>query len=66
MFEVVPEPEFSAWFETLPDPFAEEVASAIDLTASAGPALMPQRLSRLLLWYDGTGSGSTLTACATT
>lgn len=60
MFEVVPEPEFSAWFEALPDPFAEEVASAIDLTANAGPALMPQRLSRLLLWYDGTGSGSTL------
>jgi hypothetical protein len=60
MFEVVPEPEFSAWFEALPDLFAEEVASAIDLTASAGPALMPQRLSRLLLWYDGTGSGSRL------
>jgi hypothetical protein len=53
MFEVIPEPEFSAWFEALPDPFAEEVAAAVDLTAST--ALLPQRLSRSLLWYDGTG-----------
>jgi hypothetical protein len=56
MFEVIPEPEFSAWFEALPDPFAEEVAAAIDLTAST--ALLPQRLSRSLLWYDGTGDGT--------
>jgi hypothetical protein len=56
MFEVVPEPEFSAWFEALPDPYAEEVAAAIDLTANASSALMPERLSRLLLWYDGAGN----------
>jgi hypothetical protein len=56
MFEVIPEPEFSAWFETLPDPFAEEVAAVVDLTASV--ALSPERLSRSLLWYDGTGNGS--------
>ena len=56
MFEVIPEPEFSAWFEALPDPFAEEVAAAIELTAST--ALLPERLSRALLWYDGTGNSS--------
>ncbi|HVY26050.1 MAG TPA: hypothetical protein VHB79_05835 [Polyangiaceae bacterium] len=57
MFQVVPEPEFSAWFEDLPEPLAEEVATAIDLAASAGGGLAPERLSRLLLWFDGTGSG---------
>ena len=60
MFEVVPEPEFSAWFEALPDPFAEEVAAAVDLTASSCAALLPDRLRRTLLWYDGTGTGSAL------
>lgn len=58
MFQVVPEPEFSAWFEGLPEPLAEEVATAIDLAASASSGLAPERLSRLLLWFDGTGSGS--------
>lgn len=58
MFQVVPEPEFSAWFEALPEPLAEEVATAIDLAASASGGLAPEQLSRLLLWFDGTGSGS--------
>jgi hypothetical protein len=58
MFQVVPEPEFAAWFESLPEPLAEEVATAIDLAANAGSLLAPERLSRLLLWFDGTGSGS--------
>ena len=58
MFEVVPEPEFEIWYESLPEPLAEEVATAIDLAASAGGLLAPERLSRLLLWFDGTGSGS--------
>ncbi len=58
MFQVVPEPEFEAWYETLPEPLAEEVATAIDLTASASGALAPERLSRLLLWFDGTGNGT--------
>lgn len=58
MFQVVPEPEFSAWFESLPEPLAEEVATAIDLAASASGGLAPEQLSRLLLWFDGTGSGS--------
>jgi hypothetical protein len=60
MFQVVPEPEFSAWYEALPEPIAEEVTAAIDLVASAGALLEPERLSRLLLWYDGTGSGASL------
>lgn len=58
MFEVVPEPEFEVWYESLPAPLAEEVAAAIDLAASAGGLLAPERLSRLLLWFDGTGGGS--------
>jgi hypothetical protein len=57
MFQVVPEPEFSGWFESLPEPLAEEVATAIDLAASASAGLAPERLSRLLLWFDGTGDG---------
>ena len=59
MFQVVPEPEFSAWYESLPEPLAEEVATAIDLAASAGGLFAPERLSRLLLWFDGTGTAST-------
>ena len=58
MFQVVPEPEFAAWFESLPEPLAEEVATAIDLAANVGGLIAPERLSRLLLWFDGTGSGS--------
>jgi hypothetical protein len=58
MFQVVPEPEFAAWFESLPEPLAEEVATAVDLAANVGGLLAPERLSRLLLWFDGTGSGS--------
>jgi hypothetical protein len=58
MFQVLPEPEFSAWFEALPEPLAEEVAAAVDLAATASAGLAPERLSRLLLWFDGTGSGS--------
>jgi len=58
MFQVVPEPEFSAWFEALPEPLAEEVATAIDLAATASAGMAPERLSRLLLWFDGAGTGS--------
>jgi hypothetical protein len=58
MFQVVPEPEFEAWYESLSEPLAEEVATAIDLVASASGVLAPERLSRLLLWFDGTGTGS--------
>jgi hypothetical protein len=56
MFQVVPEPEFEAWYQALPEPLAEEVATAIDLAASFSGALSPDRLSRLLLWFDGSGS----------
>ena len=41
MFQVIPEPEFSAWYEALPEPIAEEVTTAIDLVASAGAVLDP-------------------------
>ena len=55
MLQVIPEPEFEAWYQALPAPLAEEVATAIDLAASSGGLLAPERLSRLLLWFDGTG-----------
>ena len=58
MFQVVPEPEFAAWFESLPEPLAEEVATAVDLAANLGGLIAPEQLSRHLLWFDGTGSGS--------
>ena len=58
MFQVIPSPEFSAWYETLPEPLAEEVTTAIDVAASAGSLLGPERLSRLLLWFDGSGTTS--------
>jgi len=58
MFQVIPEPEFEAWYESLPEPLAEEVATAIDLAASASTLVAPERLSRLLLWFDGTGTGN--------
>jgi hypothetical protein len=56
MFELVPQPEFSAWFETLAEPEAEEVVSALEIVAGADEALEPPGVSRALLWYDGTGS----------
>jgi hypothetical protein len=64
MFQVVPEPEFSAWYQALHEPIAEEVTAAIDLVASAGAVLEPERLSRLLLWYDGTADGASLAGWA--
>lgn len=57
MFQVLPEPEFEAWYEQLPEPLAEEVATAIDLVATSSE-VAPERLSRLLLWFDGTAGSS--------
>jgi len=57
MFEIKPSSEFSAWFESLAPAFAEEVACALDVLAAAGTALGPPRVSRALLWFDGTGDG---------
>jgi hypothetical protein len=54
MFQVIPEPAFEAWYEELPEPLAEEVATAIDLVASSSELVAPERLSRSLLWFDGT------------
>jgi hypothetical protein len=56
MFEVVPEPEFEAWYENLPEPWAEEVTTAIDLVASESGLAQAERLSSLLLWFDGTAT----------
>jgi hypothetical protein len=58
MFQIVPEPEFEIWYAELLEPVAEEVTAALDLIAAAGATLMPERLSRLLLWYDGVGDGA--------
>ncbi|MES1188336.1 MAG: hypothetical protein ABUL60_31260 [Myxococcales bacterium] len=58
MFQVIPEPEFEVWYQSLPEPLAEEVTTAIDVAASASALLVPDRLSRMLLWFDGTGSGT--------
>lgn len=56
MFEIQPSPEFSAWFEALSPPVAEEVACALDLLAATGAALGPSQVRRALLWFDGTGA----------
>lgn len=58
MFEIVPEAAFSRWFERLAEPLAEEVASSLEILANAGGALSPARVTRALLWYDGTGTGT--------
>lgn len=55
MFEIVPEPEFATWFAALPEPFAEEVAAALEVVARAAETLEPPGVSRALLWFDGLG-----------
>jgi hypothetical protein len=55
MFQVVPEPEFEAWYESLPVPLAEEVAAALDLVAAGSELPAPDDVSPLLLWFDGSG-----------
>jgi hypothetical protein len=57
MYQIVPEPAFSAWFERLAESAAEDVASALEVVAKAGGALEPARVTRALLWFDGVGSG---------
>lgn len=44
--------EFARWFEALHDSLAEEVTSAVELTAALGPERAPERSSALLLWYQ--------------
>jgi len=58
MFEIVPEPEFAAWFASLAEPAAEEVAAALEVVARASETLEPPGVSRALLWFDGVGVGS--------
>jgi hypothetical protein len=56
VFEIVPEAAFTRWFERLAEPLAEEVASSLEILANAGGALSPSRVTRALLWYDGTSA----------
>jgi hypothetical protein len=58
MFELVPEPEFSAWLERLTEAEAEDVVGALEVVARADDALEPPGVSRALLWFDGTGAGA--------
>lgn len=58
MFEIVPEPDFRSWFESLAEPLAEEVAAALEVVAHAAETLEPPGVSRALLWFDGTGTGA--------
>jgi hypothetical protein len=58
MFEIVPEPEFRAFFAALTEPEAEEVAAALEVVAHAAATLDPPGVSRALLWFEGTGTGT--------
>lgn len=58
MFEIVPEPEFSTWFESLDPTLAEAVVAALEVVAAAGKVLSPTRLSRALLWFDASAGRS--------
>jgi hypothetical protein len=54
MFEVVVSERFAAWFDCLPEAFAEEVTLALDVASGLGTAIDPARSRQLLLWFDGT------------
>jgi hypothetical protein len=58
MFEVIPQPEFESWYETLPAELAEAVATAIDVAAGSSSVFLSERLSPLLLWFDGVDESS--------
>jgi hypothetical protein len=62
MLEITPSPEFSAWFESLEEPLAEQVAAALELVARAVGLLSPAQVSSSLLWFDGQGDGLPLDA----
>jgi hypothetical protein len=53
MYEITVTREFERWFEALESTAAEQVATALEVLESAGPALDPVKASRYLLWYDG-------------
>jgi len=54
MFEVTVTDEFARWFESLDEPAAIQVASALEVVEAKGNALGIDRASNLLLFYDGT------------
>jgi hypothetical protein len=57
MYEITVTREFEAWFKGLEQGAAEQVATALEVLESAGPALDPIKSSPYLLWYDGLGGG---------
>jgi hypothetical protein len=63
MFEVTVTDEFARWFESLDEPAAIQIASALEIVEAKGNALGLDRASNLLLFYDSTlaeGDSSTL------
>jgi hypothetical protein len=56
MFEVTVTDEFARWFESLDEPAAIQVASALEIVEAKGPTLGPDRVSNMLLFYDGTAA----------
>jgi hypothetical protein len=53
MYEISVTREFESWFKALEPNAAEQIATALEVLESAGPALDPVKASRYLLWYDG-------------
>jgi len=53
MYEITVTREFESWFKALESNAAEQIATALEVLESAGPALDPIKASRYLLWYDG-------------
>jgi hypothetical protein len=53
MYEITVTKEFESWFKSLEPSDAEQVATALEVVESAGPALDPVKASPFLLWYDG-------------
>jgi hypothetical protein len=54
MFDVTVTDEFARWFESLDEPAAILVASALEIVEAKGHALGSDRASTMLLFYDGT------------
>ena len=64
MYEITVTREFESWFKALEPNAAEQIATALDVLESAGPALDPVKASRYLLWYDGVAGAPIDTAWA--
>ena len=64
MYEITVTREFESWFKALESNAAEQIATALEVLESAGPALDPVKASRYLLWYDGLANARIDTAWA--